>query len=148
MSDTDEALSILAQALAELSGRLDAIEQTQNAVLSSINRERDVQRQTFSLLVQLLERQAASLKQIDEKVTMRRQTTVKGQVVVGRPMQPKPAPQPQNKPVAKPKTQTEPADPPPLLEPVAEPEIEQQISQAIGNISAMLKKKETRKRKG
>lgn len=147
MSDADPILDDIALALTALAGRLDALEKGQESIIKAAHQERDMQRQTLGLLIQFLERQTKSLKRIEGKMgemsAVRRQATVKSQVVLT-----KPAPKPvvALKPVPKPKPQSQPQ--PSAPPPEAEPQIEQQISEAIGNISAMLKKKETRKRKG
>ncbi|CAA6606077.1 hypothetical protein MTBLM1_70293 [Rhodospirillaceae bacterium LM-1] len=159
MNDSNLTLDEIALALAEMAGRLGRIEQAQESLSSSLVRDREIQRQALGLLVQLLERQTDSLKRIEAMAAMppqepsqpRRQAVVKGQVMVARPKaapiqmakpalaaKAPPAPRPSVKPKEEPPL-------PPASE--AEPEIEQQISEAIGSISAMLKKKETRRRK-
>lgn len=161
MSDADPILDDIALALTALAGRMDALEKGQEVVAKTLHQEREIQRQTLGLLIQFLERQTETLKRIEGKMgeisAARRQATVKGQVVLTKPT-PKPAtnsaPNPVSnpgaapKPLPKPKPLPRPASPASVPAPEAEPEIEQQISEAIGNISAMLKKKETRKRKG
>lgn len=152
MSDADPILDDIALALTALAGRMDALEKGQEGLAKLLHQERDLQRQTLSLLIQFLERQTESLKRIEGKMgeapAVRRQATIKSQVLLAKPM-PKPAPKPvvELKPVpkAKPQPQPQPSPPPPA---VVEPEIEVQISEAIGNISAMLKKKEGKRRKG
>ncbi len=158
MNDSNLTLDEIALALAELAGRLGRIEQAQESLSSSLVRDREIQRQTLGLLVQLLERQTGSLKRIEALAATspqdpsqpRRQAVVKGQVMVTRP---KAAPTQMARPAlaAKappaPRTVKPKAEPPLPLASEPEPEIEQQISEAIGSISAMLKKKETRRRK-
>ncbi|MBI5120885.1 MAG: hypothetical protein HZA67_07750 [Rhodospirillales bacterium] len=152
MSDADPILDDIALALTALAGRMDALEKGQEAVAKALHQERDLQRQTLSLLIQFLERQTESLKRIEGKMgeapAVRRQATIKSQVLLTKPT-PKPAPKPvvELKPV--PKAKPLPRPPAPVSPAAAvEPEIEQQISEAIGNISAMLKKKEGKRRKG
>lgn len=153
MSDADPILDDIALALTSLAGRLDALEKGQEAVAKALHQERDMQRQTLGLLIQFLERQTESLKRIEGKMgeapAVRRQATIKSQVLLAKPT-PKPAPKPvvvlKPVPKAKPQPQPQPQPSPPPA--VVEPEIEQQISEAIGNISAMLKKKEGKRRKG
>ncbi|MBF0168418.1 MAG: hypothetical protein HQL45_12385 [Alphaproteobacteria bacterium] len=176
MDESNTTFSNLGQALAELSGRMAAIERSQEALLAGQARERDTQRQTMALMAQLLEHQMAVLKRIEEKTeaiqqATRRQTVVKGKVVIAKPTAFKPSSQPEAEPLPLPEASTLPkplsATPPPMgmptpkmliedslaedsqpdMLPLVEPEIEQQISQALGNISAMLKKKEPRRRK-
>ncbi|MDK9720826.1 MAG: hypothetical protein OEL53_06545 [Rhodospirillales bacterium] len=154
MSDADPILDDIALALTALAGRMDALEKGQEAVAKALHQERDLQRQTLNLLIQFLERQTESLKRIEGKMgeapAARRQATIKSQVLLTKPM-PKPAPKPvvEMKPVPKAKPQPQSRSPAPVSPPAAvEPEIEQQISEAIGNISAMLKKKEGKRRKG
>jgi hypothetical protein len=169
MSENDPILDDIAQALQALAGRLDAIEKRQESILDGLSRERETHRQSLGLLIQFLERQTASLKQIEAKVAegvaIKRQAMVKGQVVIGKP---KPPVEPQPAQRAEPSSPLPPSELPleALPEPIALPEpeplpppfqpsqpaqplqeIEQQISEAIGNISAMLKKKEGRRKK-
>ncbi|MBF0356255.1 MAG: hypothetical protein HQL43_13560 [Alphaproteobacteria bacterium] len=169
MDESNTTFSNLGQALAELSGRLTVIERSQEALLAGQARERDTQRQTMALMAQLLEHQMAVLKRIEEKAeaiqqATRRQTVVKGKVVIAKPATSKQALKPEPvsdamTPSPKPLSATPPPmgmptpkmlieDSQPEMLPLVEPEIEQQISQALGNISAMLKKKEPRRRKG
>lgn len=140
MSDADPVFKDIADNLADLARRLASVEAAQEALARGLGHERDMQRQTLGLLVQLLERQNDSLKRVEAKLhetavptaeppAPKRQAVVKGQVLVAKP-----------KPAAKPKARVKDETP--------GDEIDQQISEAIGNISAMLKKQSSRKRKG
>lgn len=142
MSDVDPVFKDIADHLADLAKRVAAVEVLHETLAQGLTHERELQRQTLGLLVQLLERQTESLKRVEAKLheapppatpteptAPKRQAVVKGQVLVARPKA-------AAKPKAKPR-QDEPDD-----------EIDLQISEAIGNISAMLKKQSGRKRKG
>ncbi len=162
MSEAELTLDEIAQALTELARRIGAVEQAHETLAAGVSREREVQRHTLTLLAQLMERQTESLKRAEEKFAAqiaelappRRQAIVKGKVVIAMPKPPvqpsapqPPAPPPAPEPPPKPAAirQPRPKPVPPASGP--EPEIEQQISEAIGNISAMLKKKEGKRRK-
>lgn len=167
MSEAELTLDEIAQALAELARRIGAIEQAHETLAAGVSREREVQRHTLTLLAQLMERQTESLKRAEEKFAAqmaelaapRRQAIVKGKVVIAKPKPPAPppapppvqppAPEPQPKPADVSPRQPRPKPAPPASAPLPtpEPEIEQQISEAIGNISAMLRKKEGKRRK-
>lgn len=139
MSAPDPILDDIAGSLADLAKRLAAIEAAHEALTSTLSHERDVQRQSLLMLVRLLERQTDSLRRLEEKLGApsqpaapppppRRQAVVKGQVIVAKA-------KPKAKPAARPATA------------FAGDEIDHQISEAIGNISAMLKKKAPKRRK-